>query len=52
MVAAVMSVGFMIVMAIAWSMPSTYDYHSDLRNIAYQLSRIADALDRKKGESK
>lgn len=27
-----------------------YDYHEDLRNIAHQLSRIADALNRERGE--
>jgi len=36
-----------IAVAIGWSIPHTYDYHTDLRNIAYQLSRIADALNRK-----
>ena len=35
--------------AIGWSIPHTYDYHTDLRNIAYQLSRIADALNRLEG---
>ena len=39
-----------IAIAIGWSIPHTYDYHQDLRNIAYQLSRIADALNRKDGE--
>ena len=38
-----------IAVAIGWSTPNTYDYHTDLRNIAYQLSRIADALNRKEG---
>jgi len=40
-----------IAVAIVWSIPHTYDYHMDLRNIAYQLSRIADALNRKDGEA-
>lgn len=40
-----------IAVAIGWSIPHTYDYHTDLRNIAYQLSRIADALNRKDGEA-
>ena len=35
-----------IAVAIGWSTLNTYDYHTDLRNIAYQLSRIADALNR------
>lgn len=39
----------MIAVAIVWSIPHTYDYHTDLRNIAYQLSRIADALNRGNG---
>ena len=39
-----------IAVAMAWSVPHTYDYHTDLRNIEYQLSRIADALNRKKGD--
>lgn len=40
-----------IAVAIGWSIPHIYDYHTDLRNIAYQLSRIADALNRKDGEA-
>ena len=39
--------GAMIAVAIGWSIPHVYDYHTDLRNISYQLSRIADALNRK-----
>ena len=39
----------LIAMAIVLSATRTYDYHTDLRNIAYQLSRIADALSRKEG---
>ena len=38
--------GAMIAVAIGWSSPHVYDYHTDLRNISYQLSRIADALNR------
>ena len=38
-----------IAVAIAWSIPHTYDYHDDFKSIAYQLSRIADALNKKKG---
>ena len=41
--------GVMISMAIVLSIPNGHDYHTDLRNIAYQLSRIADALNRKEG---
>lgn len=37
----------LIVVAIGWSIPHIYDYHTDLKNIAYQLSRIADALNKK-----
>jgi len=39
--------GAMIVVAIGWSSPHVYDYHTDLKNISYQLSRIADALNKK-----
>ena len=42
-------VGTVIAIAILLSATSTYDYHTDLRNIAYQLSRIADALNREEG---
>lgn len=44
---AIITVGGLIVVAMAWSKPVPYDYHTDLKNIAYQLSRIADALNRK-----
>ena len=43
---AILATGAMIVIAIGWTIPTTYDYHTDLRNISYQLSRIADALNR------
>lgn len=36
-----------IAMVIGWSIPHVYDYHTDLKNISYQLSRIADALNKK-----
>lgn len=39
--------GTLITMTMIWSKPTVYDYHTDLKNIAYQLSRIADALNRK-----
>lgn len=39
--------GAMVSMAIILSIPNGHDYHTDLRNIAYQLSRIADTLDRR-----
>lgn len=42
--------GAIIAVAIGWSIPHIYDYHTDLENIAYQLSRIADALNKKEGE--
>lgn len=47
MTAAIMFVGTIIFMAICWSAPDTYDYRIELKNIAYQLSRIADALNEK-----
>ena len=47
---AIMVAGFMIAVVIGWSVPHIYDYHTDLRNIVYQLSRIADALNRKEGD--
>ena len=43
----IMAIGGLIVIAIAWSTPVSRDYHTDLENIAYQLSRIADALNRR-----
>ena len=45
---AIIAVGGLIVIAMAWSIPTVYDYHTDLKNIAYQLSRIAEALNRRK----
>ncbi len=54
MTATIIFAASMIVVAIAWiawSIPHVYDlYHTDLRSIAYQLSRIADALNRKRDE--
>ena len=44
---AILLVGVMVTMALLWSIPTVYDYHTDLKNIAYQLSRIADALGNK-----
>lgn len=41
---AILLVGSLLVLAITWSVPTDRDYHTDLKNIAYQLSRIADAL--------
>ena len=50
-VTAIMLAGAMIAIAIGWSVPHIYyDYHTDLRNISYQLSRIADALNKKRGD--
>lgn len=43
---AILLTGGLIVIAMAWSAPVVRDYHTDLKNIAYQLSRIADALNR------
>ena len=45
-VSAILLAGGMITIAMAWSIPTAYDYHTDLKNISYQLSRIADALNR------
>lgn len=47
MTGAIIFAASIIAIAIGWSVPSIYDYHTDLRNIAYQLSRIADALNRR-----
>lgn len=49
-VQAILLVGVFISGAICWSSPTSYDYHTDLKNINYQLSRIADTLNKKKGE--
>lgn len=45
---AILLTGGLIVIAMAWSTPVVRDYHTDLKNIAYQLSRVADALNRKR----
>ena len=47
---AILIAGAMITVGIAWSMPHIYDYHTDLKNISYQLSRIADALNKERGD--
>lgn len=47
---AIIAAASIIAVAISLSIPHTYDYHTDLRNIAYQLSRIADAMNRREGE--
>lgn len=52
MIGMIFIAGAMIFIAIILSTPNGHDYHTDLRNIAYQLSRIADALNRKDGEAK
>lgn len=44
---AILIAGAMITVSITWSIPHAYDYHTDLKNISYQLSRIADALNKK-----
>lgn len=46
---AIIAAGGLIAVAIGWSVPHIYDYHTDLKNIAYQLSRIANALNREGG---
>jgi len=45
---AILLTGVLLCIGIAWSSPVVRDYHTDLKNIAYQLSRIADALNRRK----
>lgn len=47
MTTAIVLVGMIISIAICFSAPGTHDYHTELKNIAYQLSRIADALAKK-----
>jgi hypothetical protein len=44
---AIILVGFLLTLAISWSTPTNRDYHTDMKNIAYELSRIADALNRR-----
>lgn len=51
MITAIMAASLVIALAVVVSKPCTYDYHADLQNIAYQLSRIADALNRKDSEA-
>ena len=51
MIGMIFIAGAMISMAIILSIPNGHDYHMDLRNIVYQLSRIADALNRKDDEA-
>ena len=46
-VQAILLVGAFIFLAVCWSSPTSHDYHTDLKNIDYQLSRIADALNSK-----
>ena len=41
---AIVLIGGMIMIGIGCARPVTYDYRTELKNIAYQLSRIADAL--------
>ena len=48
---AILLAGAMIAVAIGLTIPHTYDYHMELKNIAYQLSRIADALNRKESDT-
>ena len=44
LVTAIVLTGGMIIIGFGWARPVTYDYRTELKNIAYQLSRIADAL--------
>jgi hypothetical protein len=41
-----MSAAALIAVVISWSMPTVHDYSMELKNIRYQLSRIADNLAR------
>ena len=45
---AILFVGAFIIIMMGVCDPKPYNYHDELRLIAYQLSRIADALDRSK----
>ena len=47
MTTAIIFAGMIISIAIFFSAPDSRDYHTELKNIAYQLSRIADALNKK-----
>ena len=49
-ITAILIAGLMISLSMFLGMSHTYDYHTDLKNISYQLSRIADALNKKRGE--
>ena len=40
----IITAALLICVVIAVSMPKVQDYHTDLGNINYQLSRIADGL--------
>lgn len=42
----IMAAALLICVVIAVSMPKTQDYHTDLNNINYRLSQIADGLAR------
>ena len=46
MIATIMSAAALIAVIISWSMPTVHDYSMELKNIRYQLSRIADNLAR------
>ena len=43
---AILFVGAFIIIMMGCCDPKPHNYHDELRLIAYQLSRIADALDR------
>jgi hypothetical protein len=47
MTTAIIFAGMIISIAIFFSAPDSRDYRTELKNIAYQLSRIADALNKK-----
>lgn len=48
---AILFIGSLIIIMMGLCNPKPHNYHDELRLIAYELSRIADALDRRVGES-
>jgi len=52
MTTAIVFVGSIIAIAIFISASDTHDYSTELKNIDYQLSRIADALNEKERAEK
>ena len=44
MATAIIIAGALIAVIISWCMPTVHDYSMELKNISYQLSRIANNL--------